>query len=246
MSHINSKLARIEQLIAELKEEKEKLVEMKSECTHYNPYYCKPTSLTTVVNKTYCDNIEDQQYWDNYWEIVKDDNRLDVSLYFKWQLVTLTFEPSMYPSQPELKLDYLLEQFKDHVYYACYEKHVSGLFHSHILIIADPWQLKDILNNKIKRHLTPSRNMYPAIDIKPVKQTFADFMKAYNYIWDDKPDHPQYKRVHCKLPSQLAEDIDNERFAEIRATKKAIKQKKALKQLLTADETLFDKKNMLI
>ena len=47
----------------------------------------------------------------------------------------------------------------------------------------------------MKKHLTTSVKLEPSINIKPVKNTPKDIERAYNYIWDDKKDHPLYKKI---------------------------------------------------
>jgi len=131
------------------------------------------------------------------WDSLKDYYKkyLKTSHYY---LVTCTFDSKVsvnldiYGQTNHLKQ--VLNGLAHYHYFACFEKHKSGILHSHILIQGDDHKIQPLLM-KNKKYLTKSINLAPAIQIKRVNNTGVDIDRVYDYIWDDKKDHPEYKRV---------------------------------------------------
>lgn len=121
----------------------------------------------------------------------------------KWFLITLTFDTKLILNKNESfqkqQLLQCLNYVSKHHYYACLEKHKSGILHSHILISCDFHDIQKELQ-KMKKIITKSKFLEPAINIKPVKQTQKDIINTYNYIIKDKPDHPLYKFIKISIP----------------------------------------------
>lgn len=114
-------------------------------------------------------------------------------------LITLTFDPKVANNLDEFgqrkKLQNALSEISNHKYWACFEKHKSGILHAHIMIQSDDYHLMQEIAYKMRKHITKSQMLAPAIKIQPVKHTMVDHERTYNYIWDDKPDHPIYKYI---------------------------------------------------
>jgi len=116
----------------------------------------------------------------------------------KYVLITLTFDPKISVNLDEYgqsaKLQQCLDCLSDRIYFACYEKHKSGILHAHIFIEADCHDIQPVLH-KMKKYITKSNHLRPSIDIKPIKQRVEDVIRSIRYIVDDKPDHPVFKKL---------------------------------------------------
>lgn len=114
----------------------------------------------------------------------------------RYQLVTLTFDESISKgktlNEQRHALERIIRKFDEHQYFACFEKHKSGILHAHMLIVYDPVDLVDVLN-RYKSNVTPKRKLMPAINIKQVHQSELHINQTYNYIFDHKKDHPWFK-----------------------------------------------------
>lgn len=117
-------------------------------------------------------------------------------------LITCTFEAHV-ANQTDIigqgrKLDYIIDAFNNFQYFACHEKHKSGILHSHILIDINYHTAERILT-KYKKHITTSLYLKPAIKIDAVKQSKNDIDRTYDYIWKQKKDHPDYKYIKINI-----------------------------------------------
>lgn len=119
-----------------------------------------------------------------------------------YYLITCTFDTKIsvnldaYGQTVHLKN--ILNEFDKYHYFCCFEKHKSGILHSHILIQGDDHKMRPLLE-KSKKHITKSPSLSPAIQIKRVNDTDKDIKRTYDYIWDDKPDHPVYKHLFISI-----------------------------------------------
>jgi len=119
-----------------------------------------------------------------------------------YYLLTLTFDSKISMRVVDeysqtILLNHCLDLLIEFHYFSCYEKHKSGILHAHVLLCGDYHDITKQLH-KMKKHLTTSVKLEPSINIKPVKNTPNDIERAYNYIWDDKKDHPLYKKIVWK------------------------------------------------
>lgn len=117
----------------------------------------------------------------------------------KYYLLTLTFDSKIVCHLDEygqsVQLKHCIDLIKKYHYFACYEKHMSGILHSHIMIrIEDYHEFQQTLH-KMKKYLTTSVKLSPSINIKPIRDDSVDLWRSYSYIWDQKPDHPEFKYV---------------------------------------------------
>lgn len=116
----------------------------------------------------------------------------------KYYLLTLTFSPSISNDLDILEQsNLLLEQIKklqrsNPQQFTCLEKHKSGTLHSHTLICLQLDEHRDILMS-IARMLGCKKKLHPAVNFKPVKDGVSDLDRVYNYIVENKVDHPVYK-----------------------------------------------------
>lgn len=118
-------------------------------------------------------------------------------------LITLTFDPKVSVNLDEYgqkrRLDEVINSLNGYEYYCCFEKHKSGIVHSHILIQADYiHDLEEILYRN-RKYITKSNFLRPAIDIKSVKRTVNDLKRTYDYIILDKADHPIFKHLKFNI-----------------------------------------------
>lgn len=117
----------------------------------------------------------------------------------KYYLLTLTFDSKISCHLDEqgqhIQLRHCVDLIRNYQYYTCFEKHKSGILHAHIMIRIEDYHIFQSILHKMKKHLTKSVNLSPSINIKPVKDTSTDQWRTYSYIWDDKPDHPEYKYI---------------------------------------------------
>lgn len=121
-------------------------------------------------------------------------------LYF---LITLTFDPKVSINLDEYgqfkRLQDVINQCSNYNYYSCIEKHKSGILHAHIMIKNESVHELEELMYKNRKYITKSIQLNPAIQIKTVKRTKDDIDRTYNYIWDDKKDHPIYKYIKINI-----------------------------------------------
>lgn len=114
----------------------------------------------------------------------------------RYQLVTLTFDPSISKgktmNEQRQALERIIRKFDEHQYFACFEKQMNDILHAHMLIVYDPIDLITVLN-KYKSNVTPKRKLMPAINIKQVHQSELHINQTYNYIFDNKQNHPLHK-----------------------------------------------------
>lgn len=138
----------------------------------------------------------------NYKNIGKDnklEDRKVINYDKRHYLLTFTFSPNKIVNLCHIGQKHLLSQvfqeFHSHQYFGCYEMHKSMILHGHMLIQADDYHIIYEKCHKIKKHCTNSRSdrLEPAIKISPVKQTVKDINRSFDYIYDQKKDHPKYK-----------------------------------------------------
>lgn len=151
-----------------------------------NIYYLPASHVPKVI---YNNDIKDPM-------IFCDQYRDTLNYTKRWHLVTLTFDPSISKRLVEFEqqeaLIFILKKHSKQTYYACIEKHLTGILHSHMLICYDPIDLRKMLD-LYKSRLTPKRQMMPAINVKSVESTTIGINRAYEYIFKHKKDHPEYK-----------------------------------------------------
>lgn len=115
-----------------------------------------------------------------------------------YYMLTLTFHPNVAYNLDEYgqtqRLKDSLALLDEYIYYGCLEKHKSGVLHSHALIICDHHEVQSLLH-KIKKNITVSVKLDPAINIKPVKKSNIDVNRSFKYIIDHKIDHPIFKQL---------------------------------------------------
>lgn len=121
-----------------------------------------------------------------------------------YYMVTLTFSKEIAAHSDEYgqirRLEECLQSFKEYQLYACYEKHETGILHAHIMVNITDRELHDILLRHVRKHLTKSLKLEPAINYKPIKQTDEDIKRSLNYIIIDKKNHPIYKMFRIHVP----------------------------------------------
>lgn len=117
----------------------------------------------------------------------------------KYFLVTLTFSPEISSRLDtygqKIKLLECISELRSCHYYCCFEKHKSGILHSHIMISADIHDLTIYASKMIKYLSKTQFQISPAIKIDVIADKIVDKNRVYDYIWDDKPDHPLYKDI---------------------------------------------------
>ena len=118
-------------------------------------------------------------------------------------LMTFTFDPEIAGQNDnrgqERKLIQIMDQFTRYQYFGCTEKHKSGILHAHVLITGADIHTLEHKCDMSKSLITNSRKLKPAIKIDCVKQTTTDIDRTYNYIWDNKKDHPIYKFMKINI-----------------------------------------------
>lgn len=119
-----------------------------------------------------------------------------------YYLLTITFDPLVSNHLDEVgqrhKMISALNMLDKHMYYACLEKHKSGVIHAHALIICDHHKIQNILY-VIRGIVSKSSRLHPSINIKPLKQSQADVDRSFDYIVQDKEDHPVYKYLQFNI-----------------------------------------------
>lgn len=121
----------------------------------------------------------------------------------RYFLVTITFDPLVSVNLDEYgqskRLKNIMNAFNGLPYFACIEEHMSRIRHAHILIETnDRHKIEEILYEH-KKNVTKSYKLLPAIKIDCVKQTEKDIDRTYDYIWDHKPNHPEYKFMQINI-----------------------------------------------
>ncbi|WP_445779369.1 hypothetical protein [Shewanella sp.] len=140
-------------------------------------------------------------------------DRSEVKLYAyptikQFYLITYTFAPKVlmqYQYEKHMQITLLRRFLQPHYgneYYSCIEEHkikkiggqVVHRYHMHLMINSTYEKLFELCVQDV-RILTGvnTRNLSPAIDIKPVKLTEIDIARTYDYIILDKADHPYFK-----------------------------------------------------
>lgn len=150
-------------------------------------------------------NEKPQRYYQSkiVGQLNKDEIFESVEWNEKYFLITLTFDPKVVINLDEYgqrhRLLLIINELSNYKYYSCLEKHKSGILHAHIMLQSDDiHSIEDILY-KNKKHITKSFKLNPAIQIKTVKQTKVDIQRTYDYIFDDKKDHPIYKYIKINI-----------------------------------------------
>lgn len=156
--------------------------------------------MTKTVKHTFDHRIKIFPDADDCEEMMKYETYLIEGLTMNdtWFLITITFHPQIAYQLDEYgqkqRLITSLSYFDQYNYYACLEKHMNGNLHAHVLILCDYHDVLDILH-KVKRNVTTSVKLEPAVNIKPVKQTNLHIKRTYDYIVSHKKDHPHYKHL---------------------------------------------------
>lgn len=152
----------------------------------------KPHKIFTQQSYYFLDDVDE-----NY-PIHKD--MLDYT--YNYFLITLTFDSLISTNIDEYgqfyKLNDCLKYFSDYTYYACFEKHKNGILHAHILTNIEYHSFQKDLHN-IKKIITKSIKLEPAINIKPVRSNAQDILRSFNYIFEHKKDHPKYKYIKINI-----------------------------------------------
>jgi len=127
-----------------------------------------------------------------YYDVDNDGGNLP------YYLLTITFSPDVVRGvthdDQRTKLLCCLDLLKPYKYFACLEKHKSGILHAHVLLICDHYQIQPTLHI-MKKKVTHSVHLEPAINMKVIKPGLTNFIRSLKYIVDDKPDHPKYKHL---------------------------------------------------
>lgn len=150
-------------------------------------------------------NEKPQRYYQSkiVGQLNKDDYFNSVDYTEKYFLITLTFDPKVVVNLDEYgqrqRLLNIISELGDYKYYSCLEKHKSGILHAHIMLQSDDIHSVEDILNKNKKHITKSFKLNPSIQIKVVKQTKKDIERTYDYIFDDKKDHPIYKYLKINI-----------------------------------------------
>lgn len=125
------------------------------------------------------------------------------SLPTEFLLITVTFDPKISINLDEIGQNLLLKRSLDELqnveYYACFEKHKSGILHAHIMANLTTYDMEYKYGLRMLKHVSKSNKMHPAIDWKNIKRTEIDYKRSYDYILEDKKDHPIYKRYHFNV-----------------------------------------------
>lgn len=153
-----------------------------------NPYSLRPHICCTTYHydeKLNCQDVKAKHYkFLNYKK--------------NYTMITFTFDPSISKRLSEYEqiaaLTHAIRKFDDCQFFCCFEKHMNGILHAHLLTVVDPAIMTDKLHAG-KSRLTPSRKLMPAIKPKLIPQTELDINRTYNYIFDHKKDHPVYKHL---------------------------------------------------
>lgn len=120
----------------------------------------------------------------------------------KYTMVTITFDPKILNNHDtagqHILLKKCLELLHNYHYYSCFEKHNSGILHCHFMTNASPHDLQPILYKMLKI-VSTSKFLLPAIRSDLVKDTQIDINRTYDYIWNDKKDHPLYKFMQINI-----------------------------------------------
>lgn len=121
----------------------------------------------------------------------------------KYLLVTLTFDPKVSnkldESGQKIKLLQCMEHIRKYHYFACFEKHKSGILHAHIMISIDIHDMTIAAYKMLKSISTNQLHLEPAISIDVIKNKKDDKDRVYHYIWEHKKDHPIYKYIICTI-----------------------------------------------
>lgn len=186
---MTSKIEEYKKMLAQLQQMEQSIKQQIMEETELNGPYKTLLSFVSMELNNPEDTIRDR-YRDEYKKKL---------LYSKtYQMITLTFAPSVSVKLTEKGqqqcLTYIIKAFKEYHYFACLEKHKTGILHAHILVVCDPYKVRDILTRHCSK-LNGTQKFGAAIKVVLVKGTETDIVRTYNYIWDDKPDHPKYKDI---------------------------------------------------
>lgn len=136
-------------------------------------------------------NEETKEFYRNYFEDITEH-------YF---MVTLTFAPSIVNKLDFIGQHKILEDCFNLLdnklikYVACMEKHKSEILHGHIMLSNTNAHVLETILHYMKHKLTDSKKLEPAVKYNPIKSTTLDLRRAYDYIFDDKPNHPKYKYI---------------------------------------------------
>jgi hypothetical protein len=118
----------------------------------------------------------------------------------KYVLITITFDPKvLFQIDDEgqfMRLKNCLNLIENQ-YFACFERHKSGVLHSHIMTCADIYELQPVLKKMLKL-VSKSINLLPAIKCDFINKTEKDYNRTFTYIIADKPNHPKYKYFQFK------------------------------------------------
>lgn len=121
----------------------------------------------------------------------------------RYFLATFTFDPKVILNIDKFderrRLIEFLDKFNEFQYFGCLEKHKSGILHAHMLIQHDIIHDIEMICYKNKKLITKSCKLSPSIQIKVVKQSEEDIDRSYDYIWDDKSDHPKFKYIKINI-----------------------------------------------
>lgn len=154
-------------------------------------------------------NEDKQIYVNNSYYLIENlpDDKKDhykglLNYKLRYYLITLTFDPKVVINLDQYgqysRLNLCLNYFHKNTYYACLEKHKSGILHAHILTDIDYHSFQPTLNN-IKKLLTKNLKLEPSINCKVVRQNKDDIDRSFDYIFDNKNDHPFYKYIKINI-----------------------------------------------
>jgi len=187
MSELSSLMAQIN----DLKKQAEKILENKK-LSKLKIYYKQ-----VLAQYFYYKNDDDKKK-------IQELYRKTLDYRQKYVMVTCTFDPKIafnYDTNGlftkcEAAMSKLDIYYK---HYTCYEMHKSKVLHIHTLIECD-----DIhkLKNKLllmKSYFTEAIRLEPSIKFSFIKENAIDIDRTYNYIWEHKKDHPEYKYIKISI-----------------------------------------------
>lgn len=157
-----------------------------------------------IVTKYYKKfHFDKDVYIEDRYNEFKEEYRKTIDYTKSYFLVTLTFDPKISNNLDLdgqfIKLTHVLDLMLSTTYYMCYEKHKSEILHCHIMVSDIEYHKLEKILHEGKKHITKSKHLRPAIKIDAIKQSVSDLNNTYNYIWDDKKDHPKYKYIRISI-----------------------------------------------
>jgi len=125
-----------------------------------------------------------------------------------YYLITITIDSKIHVNLDEtgqyIKLDNCLKELgHKHQYFSCFEKHKSGILHSHIMLCITDHHLLLKYLMAMKKHITKSLKLHPSIKYDIITKNQKSYNATFTYIIIDKTDHPNYKKLFFMLNRKL-------------------------------------------